>query len=267
MFDKKWVIANLFIGAVLLASASDAAAKGGNPTFMNYHVGGQARRNAYHALKAQGLQTRLQEAFARAELARVRSMMEFERRYASLKLPGSSWQSANATSSLADNGRGQSGTSPDRNLGLTQRDVDAMREHYEALAEFHTLRREQTTSRSPHKRVASSLPGQVDRTSGRVVWPALLREDSRFSEDVQRVEEDLAKWVQDSRDPTSLAALRVRKTVEKMMRNLLVMLATGRIDQAAYNVARAFLERTAHETQCTGSEGARDVTADFAWAR
>ena len=98
-------------------------------------------------------------------------------------------------------------------------------------------------------------------------WPALLQEDSHFSEDVQRVNQGLAKWAQDGRDPTSVAALRVRKTIKNMMQDLLVMRATGRIDQTAYNVARAFLERTAYETQFTGREGARDVTADFAWAR
>ena len=124
-----------------------------------------------------------------------------------------------------------------------------------------------TVRRSSQRQVASSSPSFVDGRSGSVAWPALLREDSRFSDDVRRVSQDLAKWTRDGRDPTSLAAVRVRKTIEKMMRDLLAMRATGLIDQTAYNVARAFLARTAYETQFTGSEETRDITANLARAR
>jgi hypothetical protein len=265
---KRSFFLSLYISTLLLGAASESRAQWGNPTFMQHRVGSQARRNLYHALKVQGLQIRQQEELARADLARAKSMIKFESRYTTLKLPGSSWQSANAAaSSLVGVDRTQSAAVPQSTLGLTRRDVDAMREHYEALSQFHMLRREQYDRRNPQKQVAGASPFQLDRTTGSMVWPALLRDDSRFSEDVQRVNQSLVTWTQDGCDPTSLAAIRVRKTIEKMARDLLVMRAAGLIDQTAYNVACTFLQRSAYETQCAGNEGARDVTADLARAR
>ncbi len=257
----------LCISTLLLVAASESRGQWGNPTFMQHRVGSQARRNYYHALKVQGLQIRQQEELARAELARVKSQIEFEQRYTSLKLPGSSWQSANTAAALSGVDRTQPAAVPQSNLGLTRRDVDAMREHYEALADFHALRRAQFDRRNPPKQFANASPPQVDQTSGSVAWPALLRDDTRFSADVLRVNQGLVTWTQDGCDPTSLGALRVRKTIEKMARDLLVMRATGLIDQTAYNVAYTFLQRTAYETQFAGSEAAYGVTANLAQAR
>lgn len=264
MCDRRWAIGILLIGTLLLGAASDAAAQGGNPNYMNHFVGRQARHNLYLQLRIQGKQLRTQEELARAEVARVKSQAKFERKYASLKLPGSSWQSANTAPSLADSESTQSSTVPHSNLGLTKRDVDAMREHYAALADMRELRREQITGRSSRKQVARSLPSQLDRTSGEVAWPALLVDDSRFQEDVQRVNQGLASWAQHGHDPTSLAALRVRQTIEKMTRDLLVMRGTGLIDEAAYNTTRTFLKSTAYETQLADGKESSDITADLA---
>ena len=95
---------------------------------------------------------------------------------------------------------------------------------------FRSLRREHLSAEILRSSVASASSFQIDRTSGSVVWPALLRDDSRFSEDVRKVNQGLVKWTQDGCDPTSLGALRVRKTIEKMTRDLLVMRTTGLID-------------------------------------
>jgi hypothetical protein len=267
MYARRSFFLGLCISALWLCAASESRAQWGNPAFMHGSVGGQARRNLYHALKLQGLQIRQQEELARADVARVRSMAQFERRYASLKLPGWSWQSASMATSLARGDGSASASVSLSNLGLTQQDVDAMRAHEESLAQFHSLRREQLERRNPPQRFARASSFQVDRTSGRIVWPALLRDDSRFSDDVRKVNQGLVQWTQDGCDPTSLAAIRVRKTIEKMTRDLSVMQATGVIDQTAYSVACTFLQRTAYETQSAGSEDARDVTANLAWAR
>ncbi len=267
MSAKRPFFLGLCLSTLLLGAASESRAQWDSSAFTYYRLGGQARRNAYHELIFQGLQIRQKEELARAELARVKSMIKFQHRYTSLRLPGSSLPSASAPSSLAGGSLAASANVLPSNLGLTQRDVDAMRAHYEALAQFHTLRREEFDRRNPPKHFASAPPVPIDRSSGRVAWPALLREDSRFREDVRKVNQSLAAWTQDGCDPTSLAAIRVRKTLEKMTRDLRVMQATGVIDQTAYNVTRAFLERTAFETQCAGHEEARGVTAELAWAR
>ena len=295
MCDKHWVIRSLAIGTLVLGSATGAAAQGNwrsrsgsagqssyyrqpyscqpnrylqpsgsNSSYMYHYVGRALRHNAYQQARLQGMQIRLQQERVRAELAWVKHQNKIERKYASLKMPQSSWRSANSASLPGDSVATQPTVTTSKSLLLDKQDVEALRTHYDALAEIQVLRREQIIRRSPRKQVTRPLPSQFDRESGSVSWPALLTDNPRFREDVQHMNRLLADWAQYDHDPTSLAAIQVRKTIGRMTRDLLTMQVKGHIDKRAYDVTREFLENTAYETQFSRSAESGHVTDTLA---
>jgi hypothetical protein len=151
-----------------------------------------------------------------------------------------------------------------RSLLPDKHGVEALREHYDALAGIRALRREQIMRRSPRKQVTRPLPSQFDRATGRVSWPALLTDSPQFREDVQQMNKLLANWAQYDHDPTSLAAIQVRKTVVRMTRDLRTMLGKDLIDKTAYELTREFLENAAYETQFSSRQHSGSITETLA---